>query len=630
MSRHDVYSTSKHPASARAADRVRRVACAGLILTALSPVVWAKPITQTAIALGDTPRYVDAVAFPYANPAAPKGGTLSRQALGTFDSFNPFIDKGQSVIGTDYLFDSLTTASLDEPFARYPLLAERITSDPQDGSWIIYHLNPRARFHSGLPVRADDVVFTFETLLKEGTPGLRSYLGDIRAVQALDPLTVKFTFKRADNPEIALTVGEVSILSRADWAGRPFNQVSLRVPVGSGPYRVEQVDHGRAITYRRDPDYWGRDLMANRGKYNFDRIRYVYYRSGEVAFEGFKSGQYRLREENKARNWAVNYDFPAVRQGLVKKELIRHQNPVAMQALVFNLRKPRFQDLRVRQALTLAFDFEWMNKAIFNGGYERLQSYWHNSELAATGSPSADEQKLLAPLLPQLSPAEQQAVLTPWRAPVSDGSGFNRANLLKARELLLAAGYRYQHGQLVDAKGQPFTLELLSYDESLQRVLLPLVRNLKRLGIDARVRMVDTPQYIERGRRFDYDMVIDQFPQSLSPGNEQLGYWSSAAAREPGSQNSIGIQSPVVDALLQSLVRKQSRASLLTATHALDRVLRAGYYAIPMYGVPAYRVAYWAEYRHPERRPFYALGLDYWWSDAATAAQSDRYIQGGR
>lgn len=596
------------------------------LLALTSNGVYAKPITTTALSVGAPALYAQAQTLPYANPNAPKGGMFSQMAMGSFDSFNSLINKGQPVAGTELLFDSLTTASLDEPFTRYPLLAERMTYDPEDGSWIIYHLNPKAHFHNGQSVTADDVVFTFGTLMAEGSPGLRSYLSDIDQVQAINPHTVRFTFKRADNPEIALTVGEVPILSRKDWSTRPFDAVSLVPPVGSGPYQVERMDTGRAIVYKRDPNYWGQDLLVNRGRYNFDRMRFVYYRSGEIAFEGFKAGQYRFRQENKSRNWAVNYTFPAVKQGLVKKTLIHHDNPVAMQALVFNLRQAKFQDIRVRQAMTLAFDFEWMNKAIFNGGYERLQSYWHNSELAATGAPSEAEFKILAPLLPSLDPIQQQGVLKPWRAPVSDGSGFNRANLLQARQLMLAAGYHYSNGQLVNASNQPLTLELLSYDETMQRVLLPFIRNLKRLGVDAQIRVVDIPQYIQRGRSFDYDMLIDQFAQSLSPGNEQLGMWGSAAAAEQGSSNSMGLTSPVIDTLLQQMVRKQSRESLLTVTHALDRVLRAGYYSIPMYGLPAYRVAYWTEYQHPERRPKYALGLDYWWSDPAGAKRVAQYL----
>ncbi len=607
--------------------RLRSSPCLlGVVLASLVVQGQAAPITHTAVALNDRPLYADAPYFPYANPQAPKGGMLSQAAMGNFDSFNSLINKGQAAAGLDYLYDSLTVASLDEPFARYPLLAERITLDPDDGSWVIYHLNRNARFHDGKSVTAQDVAFTFRTILKDGSPALRSYLSDIDRVEALDARTVKFLFKRKDNPEIALTVGEVPILSQADWQHRKFDEVSLKVPVGSGAYKIKSFEAGRMITYQRDPNYWAKDLPVNRGKYNFDQIKYTYYRSGEIAFEGFKAGQYRLRQENKARTWSVLYNFPAVKQGLVKKEQIRHQNPVAMQALVMNLRRAKFQDIRTRQALTLAFDFEWMNKAIFNKGYERLHSYWHNSELAATGTPSSDEMKLLSPLLPKLSATEQQAVLQPWQSPASDGSGFNRANLLKARQLLLAAGYRYQGGRLVDGKGQPFTVEVLTYEEALQRVLLPWVRNLKRLGVEASVRMVDIPQYIERGRRFDYDVVIDQFPQSLSPGMEQMGYWSSMAAREDGSPNSIGIQSPVVDALLEQLTRSHERQQLITITRALDRVLRAGYYAVPMYGLPAYRLAYWDEFARPARAPKYALGLDYWWSNPAGSARVAKFL----
>lgn len=607
---------------------LKAVILSGLFSGTLSlPSVQAAPVTTPAIlTLHGDALHAKADHFPYANPDAPKYGTHSVQAQGTFDSFNALINKGTPVAGTQYLFDTLTVASLDEPFARYPLLADTITRDPADGSWIMYHLNPKARFSNGLPVRAQDVAFTFNTLLSKGHPGLRSYFADIARVEALDSQRVKFTFKTKDNVELPLTVGEVSILSEADWKNRPFDAVSLTVPVGSGPYRVEKVDVGRSVTYRRNPDYWGKDLPVNRGQFNFERIRYVYYRSSEIAFEGFKAGQYTLREENKARNWSKNYDFPAVKQGMVVKQLIPHQNPVTMQALVMNLRKPQFQDLRIRQALTLAFDFEWMNKAIFNGGYVRLQSYFFNSELGATGTPSTEELAVLKPLLAQLSADEQQAVLSEWKAPISDGSGFNRANLLKARQLLLNAGCRYQGAQLLRPDGQPFRMELLLNDDGLQRVVLPYVRNLKKLGIDASVRQVDIPQYIERARNFDYDMIIDQFPQSLSPGNEQLGYWGSAAANEPGSQNSAGIHHPVIDALLKQLIVARSRPEQLTLTHALDRVLRAGYYTVPMYGVAGYRVAYWNQYQQPKVRPKYNLGVDYWWIDPAKADRLQQYL----
>ncbi|MFZ3192344.1 MAG: extracellular solute-binding protein [Moraxellaceae bacterium] len=586
----------------------------------------AAPITRQAIALNDQPLYEGLTHFPYANPTAPRGGQISMMAQGRFDSFNPWIDKGQAALGTELMFDTLTVASLDEPFARYPRLAERLRHDPTDPSWIEYQLNPKAKFHSGQPVTADDVVFTFDILLKEGATPLRSYFSDIASVQALNKHTVRFNFKHKENLEIGLTVGEVPILSRADWRGKPFNAVTLTPPVGSGPYKVGRFDVGRQVTYQRDPNYWGADLPTNRGKYNFDQVKYVYYQSTEIAFEGFKAGQYRFRQENRARYWVVNYNFPAVKQGLVKQAPFKHDNPVRMQALVFNQRQPKFQDSRVRQALSYAFDFEWMNKAIFNGQYERLQSYFHNSELAATATPSAAELALLTPLLPKLSPIQRQAVLNEWRAPVSDGSGFNRNNLLKARQLLLSAGYRYVDGRLFDPKGQPFKIEILNQDAAIERVLLPFVRNVRRLGVDIQIRSLDAPQYIERRRSHDFDMTIDGFAQSLSPGMEQLNYWGSAAASEMGSRNSMGIREPVVDALLDRLTRAPNRAQLLTATQALDRVLRAGYYSIPMYGTSSYWLAYWDEFGQPKRQPRYSYDTDFWWSDPAGRARVEQFI----
>ncbi|MEC7119381.1 MAG: extracellular solute-binding protein [Pseudomonadota bacterium] len=599
----------------------------GMIVGMGMSLAYAAPVTRHAVALNDQPLYEGMQHFPYANPNAPRGGQISMMAIGRFDSFNAWISKGQAASGMELLFDTLTEASLDEPFARYPRLAQKIRYDPDDASWIEYQLNPKAKFHSGLPVTADDVVFTFDKLLSEGAPAYRSYFAEVERVVAVDRLTVRFEFKHADNLEIGLIVGEIPIWSRADWQNKTFDAVTLTPPVGSGPYRVSHFDVGRQITYQRDPNYWGNDLAVNRGKYNFDQVKYVYYQSSEIAFEGFKSGQYRFRQENKARNWVINYNFPAVQQGLVKKDPFHHDNPVRMQALVFNLRKSKFQDLRVRQALTYAFDFEWMNKAIFNGQYERLQSYFHNSELAATGTPSTAELGLLKPLLPQLSPTEQRTVLTEWQAPVSDGSGFNRANLLKARALLLQAGYRYVDGRLVDAKQQPFQMEIITHDSSLERVLLPFVRNVRRLGVQVSIRVLDAPQYIQRVRSFDFDMMIDGFGQSLSPGNEQSNFWGSEAATQNSSRNTIGIQSPVVDALIAQLIRSKNRQQLITATHALDRVLRAGYYSIPMYGTSSYWLAYWDEFGQPKRQPRYSVDVDFWWSEPQGRARVQQFMR---
>jgi microcin C transport system substrate-binding protein len=584
-------------------------------------------VTSNAIALQGVPLHGRATALPYANPDAPKGGEFSTMAEGTFDSLNALINKGTAVDGTAYLSDSLLSASLDEPTVSYGLLAERISRDPLDPSWIIFHLNPHAYFSNHQAVTADDVVYTFDILRLQGAPGLRSYYGDIAAVTALDPHTVRFNFKSRSNPKLAFAIGQMPILSRLDNQRRPFSQVSLTPQLGSGPYLVEQIDAGRSISYRRNPNYWGRDLMVNRGRYNFDRIRYVYYRDHAAAFEGFKRHEYSFRLEKSEQAWTRGYDFAAVQQGKVVKTVIPNKNPVTMTGLVFNLRKAKFQDIRVRQALTLAFDFEWLNRAVLGGVYTRLQSYFFNSELAATGVPTPAELKVLQPPMGQLSTLEQQAILQPWQAPHSAGDGFNRVNLLKARQLLLDAGYQYREGALVDQHGKPYLLEILTKDESQQRIFLPYVRNLRKLGINASIRVVDIPQYIERTRRFDADMVLDSFPQTLTPGSEQVGYWGSSTAAASGSLNSAGIQNPVVDALMSQILVTTDRQTLLTLSHALDRVLRAGYYMVPLYGFVGNRVAYWNQYQLPQVPPAYDVGVDFWWSTPATANPT---LQGAR
>ncbi len=593
-----------------------------VLLVMVTAPAAAVTVTSNALILQGSALHSRADYLPYTNPNAPKGGRFSTMAEGTFDSLNALINKGSPVEGTAYLSDSLMSTSLDEPLASYGLLAERISRDPADPSWVIFHLNPHAYFSNHQPVTADDVVYTFDTLRQQGSPGLRSYYSDIAAVSALDRLTVRFSFKSKNNPKLAFAIGQMSIMSRSDGQRRPFNQVSLIPLLGSGPYLVEHIDAGRSISYRRNPDYWGRDLMVNRGRYNFDQIKYVYYRDHAAAFEGFKRHEYSFRLEKSEQAWTRGYDFPAVQQGLVVKKVIPNRNPVTMNGLVFNLRKAKFQDIRVRQALTLAFDFEWLNRAILGGVYTRLQSYFFNSELEATGAPSVAELKILQPLLGQLSVTEQQAIFQPWRTPTSDGGGFNRRNLLQARQLLLDAGYRYMEGQLVGAQGKPFTLEILTRDESQQRVLLPYVRNLRKLGIDASIRVVDIPQYIERTRRFDEDMVLDNFPQSLTPGSEQVGYWGSCSADQAGSLNTAGIRNPVVDALLAQILVTADRPMLITLTHALDRVLRAGHYMVPLYGFVGNRVVYWDQYQMPVTPPAYDVGVDFWWSrPAANAAQ---------
>ncbi len=599
-----------------------------LLVTIVSwiPASIAVPITTTALGHNSTTEYIDAPFMPYANPNAPTGGKLSLDARGTFNAANKWLTTGVAMIGTDYLYDTLMTGSLNEAFTMYPQLASKVTYDPDDTSWIIYHINPAARFWDGSPVTSSDVKATYDAILNKGPMYIRSYLGDIKDIEIINKQQVKFVFASDNNKEILLTVGQFPIFAKSSIDAN-FEKISLTPLMGSGPYKLGRVDAGRAVSYIRDPNYWGRDLMVNRGRYNFDMIKFVYYQSDEIAFEGFKSGQYRFRPENKASNWATGYNFPAVKAGMINKETISSENPVPMQGLVMNMRRPLFQDIRVRQALTAAYDFEWMNKTLFHGQYERLQSFFHGSELAATGTPSAAEMQVLTPLLSKLEPIQRQAVLAKWQLPTSDSSGFNRKALLKARQLLLDAGFYYDDMKLYQPDGKLAQIEILMTGETMGRVLLPYIRNLKRLGFDATLRQVDGPQYYERVRRFDYDMVVDVFAQSLSPGAEQAAFWGSAAADEPGNRNTIGIKNLVIDEITAALANAKSREEIVLYTKTLDRLLRAGHYLVPLYGKSATNVAYWNQYRHTEKLPTNAVGIDYWWSDKEAEARVDKYLR---
>ncbi len=594
-------------------------------LLSIAPSAHAEIISTKALGHNSTAEYIDAPYMPYANPEAPTGGTLSLDARGTFNAANKWMTTGVAMIGTDYLYDTLMTGSLNEAFTMYPQLATGVTYDTEDASWIIYHLNPKAKFWDGTPVTSSDVKATYEAILTKGPMYIRSYLGDIKEVQIIDEQQVKFVFASKDNKEILLTVGQFPIFAKSSIDAN-FEKITLTPLMGSGPYQLGRVDAGRSVSYVRDPNYWGRDLAVNRGRYNFDIIKFVYYQSDEIAFEGFKSGQYRFRPENKASNWATGYHFPAVKAGMITKESISSQNPVPMQGLVMNMRRPLFQDIRVRQALSLAYDFEWMNKTLFHGQYERLQSFFHGSELAATGTPSTAEMKVLSPLLSDLEPIQRQGVLADWQLPTSDGSGFNRDSLLKARQLLLDAGFYYEDMKLYQPDGKRAQIEVLMTGDSLSRVLLPYIRNIERLGFAANLRQVDGPQYYERTRSFDYDMTTDVFAQSLSPGAEQAAFWGSAAADEPGNHNTIGIKNPAIDSLVEALGAAESREEIILYTQVLDRLLRAGHYLVPLYGKSGTNVAYWNQYRHATL-PTNAVGIDYWWVDKESEAKVNQYLR---
>ena len=586
----------------------------------------AAPITTTALGHNSTAKYTQVSHLPYANPNAPIGGTLSLEARGSFNAANKWMTTGVPMIGTDYLYDTLMTGSLDEAFTMYPQLATSATFDPDDTSWIVYHLDPKARFWDGTPVTSSDVKATYEALLTKGPMFVRSYLGGIKSIETLDKHRVKFNFASSDNKEILLTVGQFPIFAKSS-IDKDFEKISLTPLMGSGPYKLGRVEAGRSVSYVRDPNYWGWQVMANRGRFNFNTIKFIYYQSDEIAFEGFKAGQYRFRSESKAANWATGYNFPAVKAGFIKKEDIPSANPVAMQGLVMNQRRKIFQDIRVREALTLAYDFEWMNKTLFHHQYERLQSYFHGSELAATGTPSTAELAVLSPLLDKLEPIQRRAVLAPWQSPKSDGSGFNRENLLAARKLLLSAGFFYKNMQLYQPDGKRAAIEILLSDEKLARVILPYSRNLERLGFVVQLRQVDNAQYYERMRRYDFDMTVEQFLQSLSPGTEQAAYWGSAAADEAGNNNTMGIKNAAIDAVIAKLGNAKNRDEIILYTKVLDRLLRAGHYLVPLYGKTTTTVAYWDEYRHMDELPSNAIGIDYWWSDKDAAARVDDYLK---
>lgn len=557
--------------------------------------------------------------FPFVNPNAPIGGHLRLDSTGTFDSLNPFISKGIPAEGISRIYDSLTVASPDEPFSRYGLLAERIERDPNDASWVIYQLRPEARFSDGTPVRATDVVETFRLIQDQGAPAYKAYFADIKRVQALTPLRVRFDFRSNHNRELPLIVGEMSILPKHYWQGRAFDKSSLEIPIGSGPYTVASIDPGRRITYARNPSYWGWKLPVNRGLHNFKSISYRYYRDGSVAFEAFKADQYDIRLENKAKTWATEYNFPAVQSGRVIKLEQQHENPSGMQGFLFNTRRSPLNDIRIREAISLAFDFEWSNRALFYQAYKRTSSYFDNSALAATGLPSQAEQRLLKPFKNQLSSQSFGQAVMP---PISQGDGYNRDNLIAAQKLLKQAGWRVQQGQLINAKGEPLRLEMLLVQPEFERITQPFKRNLARLGITLDIRILDAAQYVERLRQFDFDLTVGGFPASSSPGNELWSFWSSTAATTPGSRNLTGLKSAAVDSLIAQVTRAQDRSELVTAVRALDRVLRSQHLVVPHYHTPVYRIAAWNRFGRPERPPRFGDGIDSWWFNSpATEAK---------
>ena len=588
-----------------------------LLAVVAAPVLAASQhgLAQHGLAMhGDLKYPPDFTHFDYVNADAPKGGILRLADQGPFDSLNPYITKGQPPDGASLPFETLMESSADEPFSEYGLIAESVETPP-DRSWVIFTLRPQARWHDGQPITADDVIFSLDVLRGKGAPIYRFYYAGVERAEKLGERRVKFSFKPGDNRELPLILGQLPILPKHYWRDKTFDETTLTPPLGSGPYRIGKFEPGRFITYERVKDYWGKDLPTQKGRYNFDTIRYDVYRDATVALEALKAGEYDLRLENESKKWATGYsDWDAVKTGQAMLREFHHQLPAGMQGYAFNLRRPLFADIRVRQALALAFDFEWANRNLFYGQYARTNSYFDNSELAATGLPGPAELALLNPLRAQLPP---QLFTQAFTSPLTDPALGIRPNLRQAMALLEQAGWRVENGQLVDAKGQAFRFEILLSSPAFERITLPFARNLARLGIDARVRTVDPTQYVNRVRAFDFDMIVKSWGQSLSPGNEQSLYWTSAAADQPGSSNVVGIKNPAVDALVAKLIAAPDRAGLVAATRALDRVLLWNWYVIPQWHSSVTRVAYWDKFGQPAQIPMQGWQIYALWAKSA-------------
>ena len=554
--------------------------------------------------------------FDYVRPDAPRGGELRRALTGTFDNHNPFIVKGVRAAGRHLAFESLLRRSWDEPFSLYGLVAESVEV-PDDRSSVTFVLRPEARFHDGRPITPDDVVFSWETLKAQGRPNHRLYYRQVRRVERPGPRSVRFVFDRGSRDrELPMIMGLMPILSRSYFETAAFGETTLEPPLGSGPYRVERVDPGRSLVYRRDPDYWGRDLPVNRGHYNFDRVRFDYYRDADVMMEAFKAGEYDFREEASAARLATGYGFPAAKDGRVRVERLAHGRPSGMRALVFNTRREIFADRAVRRALAHAFDFEWVNRTLLHGAYVRTHSIFDNSALASRGKPTGGELALLEPFRDRLPP---EVFDTAYRPPGAGGSV--RANLREARRRLAGAGWSVRGGALRrDSDGLAMAFEILLARPGNEKIALAFARNLERLGAAARVRTVDPAQYRNRRNAWDFDMLIHHWGVSLSPGNEQAFYWGTAAAGQEGTRNYPGVRSPVVDGLIGRMTRARGRGAFVDAVRAMDRVLLRGHYFVPLYHRNEDYVAWWDKFGRPEATPLYGVMVETWWEDPAKAA----------
>ena len=597
----------------------RGLGAAGLGLVGLAARADAPVRTHGLSLLGSPALPADFGYFPHVDPAAPKGGTISLSTVGTFDSFNPFVVRGSPAASVARVWETLLRANADEAESAYVHLAAVIEL-AADRLGVSFELRPEARFHDGKPVTAEDVVWTFRTLLEFGRPHYRQYYADVASVAAEGAARVTFRFKTATNRELPLILGQLTVLPKHWWEGREFAKPLTEPPLGSGAYRIENFEFGRVVELARVKDWWAKELPTALGLSNFDTIRTEYFRDATVAMEAFKAGQIDLRLENVAKDWATGYDFPAVQKGWVKKAVLRHRLPTGMQGFFMNTRRPLFRDVRVRQALALVFDFEWANANLFYGSYTRTNSYFSNSELASSGLPEGAELALLERFRDKLPP---KLFSEPYTLPVTDGSGNNRESARRALGLLKDAGWTVRDMKLADAQGNPFSFELLVDSPSYERLALPYVQSLVRLGIEAHVRTVDAAQYQRLMDKYDFDMTMLSQGQSDSPGNEQLGYWTCASVDMEGGDNAMGVCDPVVDVLVGEILKAPDRAALVAATRALDRVLLWGWYLVPHFHLRSRWVAYWDRFGFPDKPVRAGVDLDSWWIDRARVAALD-------
>ena len=582
----------------------------------------AEIIKSSSIAMHGEPKYKQGFThFDYVNPNAPKGGVLKSSAIGTYDSLNPFITKGTSAaglsfLGQSYIYDSLMVQSYDEPFSMYGLLAETIEYDTEDKSWVAFNLNPAAKWHDGKQITADDVIWTFNTLLEKGTPFFKAYYGDVTKVEATSPTRVKFTLGNLENAELPLILSQLTILPKHFWAadGNDITATSIKPPLGSGAYKIEKVDAGRSITYKRADDYWAKEAPTNKGRYNFDVLEYDYYKDGNVALEAFFAGEYDYRIENVAKLWNTGYDAPAVKDGRITKEEISHQRPQGIQGFLYNTRRSVFSDIAVRKALAHAFDFEWSNKQFAYGSYKRTDSYFENSELSAHDS--APTGRVLEILESYRGKIPDDIFTTRYTPPKTDGSGNLRKNLRAAMTLLDEAGYKLgDDGIRVHTEtGTRLSFEIIDSNPLFERWVLPFIANMKKIGVEANFRVLDPAQYQNRMNDFDFDMTVNSIGQSSSPGNEQIDYWGSEKADVTGSRNYIGVKDSVIDDLIVKIIKAPNREELVALTRALDRVLLSGHYLIPQWHIDHWRIAYWSKLGRPDNLSDITPAIgDTWW-----------------